>query len=183
MSYGILLLRLVAGLTVGAHGAQKLLGVLGGPGLRQTAGFFAGLGFRAPLAMAFAAGLAELGGGLLLAGGFITPLGALAVVVVMLNAIATVHWHNGFWNSKGGFEFNLLLLATAGALAATGGARFSLDALFGWEDSISGPWWGAGVLAVGALVSVVTLILGRSSTSAGGTVTPTGDGELLRRAA
>src|SRR5215208_1738361 len=57
MSYGILLLRLVLGATLAAHGAQKLFGVLGGGGPRGTVGFFARLGFRAPLLMALAAGL------------------------------------------------------------------------------------------------------------------------------
>jgi putative oxidoreductase len=78
--------------------------------------------------MALAAGLAELGGGLLLALGLLTPLAALAIAVVMLNALASVHWRNGFWNTNGGYEFTLLIWAAAIALAATGPGRFSFDA-------------------------------------------------------
>lgn len=161
MSYGILFIRLVLGLTVAAHGAQKLFGVLGGHGPAGTGGFFAGLGFRAPVLMALAAGLAEFGGGLLVATGLLTPLGALAVAIVMLNAIGVVHWRNGFWNSNGGFEFNFLIWATAIGIAATGPGRFSLDRLMGWDDNISGLWWGVAVVGLSAAVSAATLTFGR----------------------
>ena len=163
MSYAILLLRVVLGLSLAAHGAQKLFGALGGGGPRGTAAHFAGLGFRAPLLMAFAAGLAEFGGGLLLAIGLLTPLAALAITVVMLNAIATVHRRNGFWNTRGGYEYPLLVWTVAVALAAMGGARFSLDGLIGWQGELSGIWWGLAVAVAGAVVAVATLRLGRSS--------------------
>jgi putative oxidoreductase len=161
MSYGILLLRVVLGSIMMAHGAQKLFGWFGGGGPRGTAGSFAQLRFRAPLMMALAAGVAEFGGGLLIATGLMTPLAALAIAVVMLNAIGTVHWRNGFWNTAGGYEFNLLVYAAAVAIAATGAARFSFDNLLGWADNISGLWWGVGVLGLSALASAVTLTVGR----------------------
>jgi putative oxidoreductase len=161
MSYGILLLRIILGSIISAHGAQKLFGWFGGGGPRGTADGFAQLRFRAPVLMALAAGLAELGGGLLIATGLLTPLAALAIAVVMLNAIATVHWRNGFWNSAGGYEFNLLVLAAAVAIAASGPGRFSLDALIGWDGNISGLWWGVGVLGLSALVAAATLTVGR----------------------
>ena len=161
MSYGILLLRVVLGSIMAAHGAQKLFGWFGGGGPRKTAEGFSQLRFRAPLLMGLTAGVAELGGGLLIAAGLLTPLAALAIAVVMVNAIATVHWRNGFFNSAGGYEFNLLILTVAAAIAATGAGRFSLDNLIGWADNISGLWWGVGVIGASALVSAVTLILGR----------------------
>jgi putative oxidoreductase len=99
MEYGILLLRLVVGLTLAAHGSQKLFGSFGGGGTAGTRKFFAGLGFRTPLAMAFVAGLSELGGGLLFAFGLLTPFATVALTVVMLNAIGTVHFKKGFFNS------------------------------------------------------------------------------------
>ena len=62
--------------------------------------------------MAILAALAETGG-LLFAVGLLTPLAALGIAIVMLNAIGTVHWKNGFWNSAGGYEFPLVMLAAA----------------------------------------------------------------------
>jgi putative oxidoreductase len=160
MAYGLLLIRLVFGLSLAAHGAQKVFGWFGGGGPRETAGMFGNLRFRAPLLMAFAAGLAELSGGLF-ALGLLTPLAALGVAVVMLNAVGTVHWPKGFWNTNGGYELNLGILAVAVGIAATGPGRFSLDRLIGWDDNLSGVWWGVGVLGCAALISLVTLTLGR----------------------
>jgi putative oxidoreductase len=100
MSYGLLLLRIVVGGTMFGHGAQKLFGWFGGPGLQGTSGFLGQLGFRFTGVLAVLVGLAEASG-LLLAAGFLTPLASLAIAVVMLNAIATVHWPKGFWNGNG----------------------------------------------------------------------------------
>jgi putative oxidoreductase len=162
MSYGILLLRAVVGLALAAHGSQKLFGWFGGHGLRGTAGFFGQLGFRAPLAMAALAGLAELGGGLLFALGLATPLAAFAIAVVMLNAIWAVHRKNGFWNANGGYEMNLFIVAIAVAVAVTGAGRFSLDHRIGWAGDLSGLWWGVGVLAA----ALVTLVMTRAQRAA-----------------
>jgi putative oxidoreductase len=161
MTLGTILLRLVLGLALAAHGSQKLFGLFGGSGPPGTRKFFAGLGFRTPLVMAFVAGLSELGGGLLFAFGLLTPLAALALTVVMLNAIGTVHWKKGFFNSAGGYEYNLLILATALAVTATGPGRLSLDHAIGWAGSLSGPWWALGVLVLAALIALLTLTLGR----------------------
>jgi putative oxidoreductase len=183
MSYGILLLRLVLGLTLAAHGAQKLFGAFGGHGLRGTGGFFSTLGLRAPLLTALGVGLSEFGGGLLLAGGLLMPFAALAVAVVMLSAIALVHRPNGFWNTNGGYEFNLLIWAAAVALAATGGGRFSLDAFAGWADNVSGLWWGLGVLWASLLVSAAAVTAGRGDGRPGEVTDLAGDREAVRRAA
>jgi putative oxidoreductase len=171
MAYGLLLIRIVFGLTLAAHGAQKLLGWFGGGGPRGTAAMFEKLGFRQSLAMAVLAGLAELGGGLSLALGLLTPLGAFALLVVMLIAIAAVHWEKGFWSTAGGYEFNLAIMAAAVALAATGPGRFSLDNAAGWDGGLSGAWWGVGVLVAGVIASLLTLGLGRTHTLHAGTAT------------
>jgi putative oxidoreductase len=160
MSYGLLLLRAVVGATMFGHGAQKLFGWFGGHGPKGTGGFFAQLGFRAPVAMAIAAGLSEASGALF-AFGVLTPLAALAITVVMFNAIWTVHWSKGFWNSNGGLEFPLTLATVAIAVAATGPGRFSIDRLIGWDDNISGVWWGVGVLGAALVVSFLTVTIGR----------------------
>ncbi len=155
-----MLLRIVVGGTMFSHGAQKLFGWFGGHGLRGTAGFFGNLGYRAPLLMTLAAGLAE-SGGLLFAAGFVTPLAALGIAVVMLNAIAIVHWPKGFFNGNGGLEFPLTLLTVAVAVSAIGPGRFSLDRAIGWDDNISGVWWGVGVAVAAAAISVVTVQVAR----------------------
>jgi putative oxidoreductase len=162
MNAGILLIRLVLGLTMAAHGAQKLFGWFGGYGPQGTGGFFGSLGFRIPVVMAVLAGLGEVGGGLGLAFGFLTPLAALAIATVMATAISTVHLPKGFWNGDGGYEFNLLIFATATGLAAVGAGRFSLDRAIGWDDNISGFWWGAGVAVAAVVISGLLVTLGRS---------------------
>ena len=156
MSYGLLLLRVVVGGTMFSHGAQKLFGWFGGPGLRGTAGFFESLGWRLPLALAFLAGLAETSG-VAFALGLLTPLAALGIAVVMLNAIFVVHWRNGFFNGNGGLEFPLTLATVAVALAATGPGRFSIDRLSGWDDNITGVWWGVGIAAAALAISSLTV--------------------------
>src|SRR5919204_3443838 len=100
MSYGLLLLRVVVGGTMFAHGAQKLFGWFDGPGLKGVAGMLGNMRFRLPALMALSVALAETGG-LLFALGFLTPLAALGIAVVLLSAVALVHFENGFWDSKG----------------------------------------------------------------------------------
>src|SRR5881392_4002365 len=156
MAYGLFLLRVVAGTTIAAHGAQKLFGWFGGGGVRGTAGFFENVGFRPPLVLAVLAGLGETGG-VLFAVGFLTPLAALGMAIVMFNAIAVVHWSKGFFNGNGGFEFPLSLATVAVAVTATGPGRFSIDRALGWDDNISGLWWSVGVAAVAVGVSLVTV--------------------------
>jgi putative oxidoreductase len=161
VAYGLLFLRVVVGATIGAHGLQKLLGWFGGGGPQGTAGAFASMGFRAAGAMAYLAALGE-SAGFLLAAGFLTPFAALGIVAVMVTATATVHWQNGFFSSAGGYEYNLTLIAVAVALAATGPGRFSVDRALGWDDDLSGLWWGVAVLAVGLAAGLVNATLLRT---------------------
>ena len=158
MSYGLLLLRIVIGGTMFSHGAQKLFGWFGGHGLRGTAGFFETMGWRLPLVMAFLAGLAETGG-VAFALGFLTPLAALGIAVVMLNAIFAVTLKRAF---MAGSELELAYLVTAVALAAIGPGRFSLDRAIGRDDDLSGLSCGVGALVAAVVVSFVTLKLLRT---------------------
>lgn len=131
LALALLVLRIaVGGLLVG-HGAQKLFGLFGGPGLQGTTGWLASLGLRPARLWAFAAAGSELGGGLLIALGLLTPLGALAVIAAMLMAILLVHRSNGLWASSGGIEYNLVLIAASTALLLAGAGRLSFDALLG----------------------------------------------------
>jgi putative oxidoreductase len=165
MSYGILLLRVVVGGTLFSHGAQKLFGWWGGGGPRGTGAFFGQMRFRSPVLMALLAGLGETGG-ILFALGLLTPLAALGIATVMLVAIWSVHWQNGFFNGKGGIEFPLTLAAAAVAVAATGPARFSLDRLIGWDGSLSGLWWGVGVAGVTLVASTLVMALRKPAEAA-----------------
>src|SRR5712671_3702943 len=109
MDIGLLLLRLTLGLTLAAHGTQKLFGWFGGPGLDAIGQFFAMLGFRPGRRHAFMAGLVETGAGLLLALGFLTPAAAAAAFSVMLVAGISVHLKKGFFATNGGYEYTLVL--------------------------------------------------------------------------
>jgi putative oxidoreductase len=156
VEYGLLLLRVFVGLAFVGHGTQKLFGWWGGYGLQGTGGFFASQGYRYGVPMAVLAGLAEAGGGALLALGLLTPLACAAIAIVMLNAIFAVTLKRAFML---GSELELTYLVTAISLAAIGPGRFSLDRAIGWDDSISGVWWGVAGLAVAAAASFVTLTL------------------------
>ncbi|HEX2739689.1 MAG TPA: DoxX family protein [Rubrobacter sp.] len=128
---GLLVLRVVLGVIFAAHGAQKLFGAFGGPGLQGTAGFHGQLGIRPPYLMAVLAGLAEFAGGILIAVGFLTPLAAVALILTMAVAVFTVHLKNGFFSMNGGYEFNLALAGMALTLLITGAGTLSLDAVLG----------------------------------------------------
>jgi putative oxidoreductase len=158
MAYGILLLRVVVGTTLFAHGAQKLFGWFGGHGPRGTAGFFGSLGFRPALPLAMLAGISEATG-VLFALGLLTPFAALAMASVMVVAVGSVHFRNGFFAMEGGYEFNLVLWTVAVAVAAAGPGRFSLDRALGIDGSLSGLWWGVGVFAVSLLGGLLVLSL------------------------
>src|SRR5215203_7448847 len=93
-SAGLLALRLVLGLAMAAHGSQKLFGWFGGHGLAGTGGFFEMLGFKPGRAFAFAAGATEVLSGLLVAAGFLGPVGPALMLSVMIVAAVTVHWKN-----------------------------------------------------------------------------------------
>ncbi|HWB29217.1 MAG TPA: DoxX family protein [Vicinamibacterales bacterium] len=149
MALGLVLVRLAVGVTLAAHGAQKLFGWFGGPGLDQTAAMFEKLGFAPGRRQALAAGAAEAGGGLLIALGLATPLAAAIVFAVMLVAAISVHAPQGFFITRGGFEYTFVLGATGLSLAFMGPGEWSLDALLGWQ--LAGATWGVIALMVGLL--------------------------------
>ncbi|MBN6185752.1 DoxX family protein [Aneurinibacillus sp. BA2021] len=126
MSLGLLLIRLVIGLTFVGHGAQKLFGWFGGHGLKGTAGWLESIGIKPGVLMAFLAGAGELVGGLLFAAGVLTWAGAALIVITMLVAIMTVHGKNGYWVTGDGFEYNLVLIAVAVGVALIGPGSYVL---------------------------------------------------------
>ncbi|TCZ77242.1 DoxX family protein [Paenibacillus albiflavus] len=129
-SIGLLVIRLVVGLTLAAHGAQKLFGWFGGYGPKGTGGFFDSIGFKPGVFLAVLVGLAEFGGGLMVAAGFLTWLGAAFITIVMLGALLKVHAKNGFWVTSNGIEFTLIIIAVVVGIAFIGAGDYSLDALW-----------------------------------------------------
>ncbi|MGV9346702.1 DoxX family protein [Streptomyces spiralis] len=122
---GLLIVRVVLGLTVAAHGAQKLFGWFGGGGLKGTGQFFTMSGYPSGETMAAIAGLSETLGGLGLVLGLLTPLAGAAVLGTMINALA-VKWGGGFFAPQG-VEYEVLLTAGAAGLALTGPGRIAAD--------------------------------------------------------
>ena len=128
---GLILIRLIVGPFMALHGAQKLFGWLGGYGLAGTGGFFEQLGFRPGRLFALAAGLGEVVSGLLVALGFLGPVGPALMVLVMLVAMLTAHSGKGLFASSNGLELPLLYAAAAATLVLIGPGAYSLDELFG----------------------------------------------------
>lgn len=131
LSLGLLLVRVVIGVIMAAHGAQKLLGWFGGYGLRGTGQFFEQIGFQPGPAFAAAASISEILSGLLVALGFLGPIGPALMISVMIVAAMTVHWEHGLFASNNGIELPLLYGITAFGLALTGFGQYSLDNLLG----------------------------------------------------
>jgi putative oxidoreductase len=135
VSIGLLLVRIVVGLVMAAHGAAKLWGWFGGYGLRGTGQFFEQLGFHPGAAFAAAASVSEIVSGLLVAAGFLGPIGPALMISVMIVAAITVHLGQGLLAPKG-LEMPLLYGAVAFGLALTGFGEYSVDALVG----VAGRW-------------------------------------------
>jgi putative oxidoreductase len=147
MDIALVILRIVVGLLFVGHGTQKLFGWFGGSGIDGTTKMLGSLGYRPARAHALLTGVAEVGGGVLLAIGFLVPLAAAALVGVMLNAIASVHLKHGLWTTNGGLEFPLVMAAVPTAIAFAGAGVYSLDDAIGWGPS--GTAWGIAAVAVG----------------------------------
>ncbi len=160
MALGLLLARLIVGLGIAAHGAQKLFGWFGGYGLKGTGGFFEQLGFRPGPAFALLAGLGEFVGGLLTAAGLFGAFGPALVIAVMLVAIVTVHWGHGFFAQNNGFELPLLYAVGAFVFAFLGEAAYSLDRALGLTlFATAGQAWA--LTGVAVVVAAIVLALRR----------------------
>jgi putative oxidoreductase len=160
MNEGLLLLRLVVGLLMAAHGTQKLLGWFGGYGLAGTAGFFDTLGFRPGRFFVTAASLGEVVGGLLVALGLFGPVGPALMVSVMIVAAISVHWEHGVFAGTNGIEVPLLYAAAAAALALTGPGAYSLDTALGLS-AVWTPTLRLAVLAVAIVAGFANLAIRR----------------------
>jgi putative oxidoreductase len=134
VNWAVLPLRLAIGVVFIAHGSQKLFGWFGGYGIAKTAEGFGHMGLHPAIFWAWVVAIAEFFGGLGLVGGLLTRLSALGLTIDMIVAIVKVHLKNGFFVHEGGFEFPMMLLATALALLILGAGDYSIDALIA-------RWW------------------------------------------
>lgn len=151
---GLLLLRLGTGGVLAAHGTQKLFGWFGGHGLEGTGAFMESVGYAPGKASATASGLAETGGGALLALGLATPAAGAAAAGAMAGA-AAVHTPNGFFNASGGYEYAATLGLAAAGLAVAGPGRLSLDHALG--HVLDRGWMVPAALAGTAAVTAVVV--------------------------
>lgn len=129
MNLGLLLIRVVIGLSFAGHGAQKLFGWFGGYGPKGTGGWLESIGIKPGVQMAILAGLAELVGGLLFTAGLWTWVAAGLITASMLVAIFKVHGKNGYWVDKGGYEYAFVLIVIAIGVALIGPGAYSFDGI------------------------------------------------------
>jgi putative oxidoreductase len=164
LNLGLLLIRVIFGLVMVAHGAQKLFGWFGGYGLAGTGGFFESIGFRPGRMFAAAAALSEFIGGWLFALGLFGPVGPALILAVMLVASISVHWRNGLFAATNGVEVPLLFATGVVGVALIGFGTFSLDAVLGlatvWTPALIGL-----ALAVGVIGGLANLLLRKRPTT------------------
>lgn len=124
---GLLVIRVVIGLTFIGHGGQKMFGWFGGGGPIETAHWFNSIGVAPDKRMwPILAGCFEMIGGILFAIGVLTPVGAALISVIMLDAIISVHIRNGYWISNNGYEYNFVLMVTVIGVAMIGPGNYVL---------------------------------------------------------
>jgi putative oxidoreductase len=151
----VLILRLAIGLTIAMHGVKKYQG-----GVAGTAGWFGSIGMRPPKTQAWMAIATEIGGGLLLAAGLLTPLAAAAVISLMVVAFVVAHRKNGFFifNPNQGWEYVFILAIGALVAGMIGPGKYSLDKAFGIKWTASNGWIGTLLAALVGVLSAVVLL-------------------------
>ena len=147
-NFALLVLRLVFGLFLAYHGYNK---VFGGGGLSGTAGWFGSIGMRWPQWQARIAAATEIGAGVLMAAGLLTPLAAAGMIGIMVVAIVVAHWKVGFFIFKPnqGWEYCASIAVAAFCIATMGPGEWSLDHAFdieftGWSGAITAAVVGVG---------------------------------------
>jgi putative oxidoreductase len=160
-SLGLLAIRVILGLLLIGHGAQKLFGWFGGHGLAATGGFFDQLGFRPGRLFAGMAAGSEVISGLLIALGVLGPVGPALLISVMIVAAISVHWQHGIFATSNGIELPMIYGVMGVTLALTGPGRYSVDSAFGlttlWTPEII-----FGAIMVGVIGGVANLIVRRA---------------------
>jgi putative oxidoreductase len=169
LAWALLVIRVVVGLTLAAHGAQKLFGWFGGPGYAKLEQGFAAQGYKPAWFWVALAILGELGGGLSLAFGLLTPLGAAGAVGAMAMA-AWTHRRGGFFATKGGYEYPLALLGMSLGVGLAGPGAYSLDALI--KLALPQPALFLALTVAAILIDVIGILIVRASTASAPVVKP-----------
>lgn len=151
---GLLMLRLLLGLTMVAHGYGKFFR---GGRISGTASWFDGMGMRPGRVHAWLAGLTEVGAGIALALGMFTPFAVTGFVALMFVAAWTVHRGKGFFVAADGWEYNLVLAGGAVIVAIMGAGKVSLDRLIFGGDMLDG-WVGGAIALAGGLTAAGVLL-------------------------
>lgn len=155
----LLLARGVVGSSIAAHGAQKLFGWFGGPGIESASKMFEGLGFQPPDVVARFASISEVTAGALIATGTGGPIGPIMLVATMAVATGSVHLRKGYFAQNQGFELNAMYAVSALLLAVDGYGGYSVDELTGMRAKTQHPIFGW--LAVSAGIAAALAILAR----------------------
>lgn len=139
---GIGIIRMMLGIVLFPHGAQKLLGWFGGYGFDGTMGYLTG-SVGLPYLLALMVILIEFFGALLLIFGAFSRVVAIGVVALFTGIVFSAHSGNGFFmnwagSQKGeGFEYHLLIIGMALAVLVNGAGRFSIDGLISRRTSLA----------------------------------------------
>jgi len=156
-SLALLVARAGLGGSIAAHGAQKLFGAFGGPGIEKTGKFFESLGFADGERYARAASATELTSGALIAFGALNPLGPAMLLSVMAVAVETVHRPKGYFMDGGGYEMNVMYALLALLLATQGQGAFSIDSLLGLDKRLGAlHGWFAMLGGFGAALAILS---------------------------
>lgn len=156
LDFGLLILRLALGGTLGVHGLQKVFGLFGGPGVNEFARQLGEQGFANQTTLvSWLGGLAEVAGGGLLVLGLFTPSAAATLLSVTAMSVYLTYRNGYFLGAGTGYEYHLVLAAMALGLLFTGPGRISLDVNTPWRrNPVPFAFLGL-VLAVGAVAVVI----------------------------
>lgn len=165
LDLALLVLRLTLGSLLAGHGAQKLFGSFGGPGMEGVKGMMKAMKLEPPEVWASLAGWSEFGGGVLTALGFLNPFGPMGVLGSMGMASTTAHAGKPIWVTAGGAELPVTNMAIVTALILAGPGKYSLDEALG----IKLPRW----LHIVALLATLGSIAYGTMTHRAGAAQPT----------
>jgi putative oxidoreductase len=177
---GLLIMRLVLGTLMAAHGAQKLFGWWSGPGLKGTHGFMEMLGMRPGKVWGTMAAVGETSGGVLTFLGLLNPIGPLNIMSAMTVAIRRVHWKTPVWASEGGAELPLVNMAAACTIALVGPGDYSLDRALGFRMPralTALAWLSTAGITVAAVVrpEIAETVVQKASTAVPSMIKPTSE--------